>query len=89
MNLAYELIWHEGVLKDLKKLDKEVARKIVTKVKNYLIVDPLSLGKPLKGNFSGLYRYRIGDYRVIYSVNRQEVKINILAARHRKDVYKA
>lgn len=87
--MEYEVIWHESVLKDLKKLDKQVAKNIVAKVTGYLRLDPLSLGKPLKGNFSGLYRYRMVDYRVIYSINQREIVINILAARHRKDVYKA
>lgn len=86
--MVYSISWHDDVLKDLKKLDKAVARNIVNKVKEYLALNPLPLGKPLKGNFSGLYRYRIGNYRVIYSVNQGEIKITILAARHRKDVYK-
>lgn len=86
--MAYEAIWHEGALKDLKKLDKQVAKKIIDKVKEYLIKEPTILGKPLKGNFSGFYRYRIGDYRIIYTVNREEEKIRVLSAGHRKDIYR-
>jgi mRNA interferase RelE/StbE len=43
--------------------------------------------KPLKGDFAGYYRYRIGDYRVIYLVNDEtkEVLVNTIA--HRREVY--
>lgn len=86
--MAFEVIWHEDVLKDLKKLDKQVAKKIITKVKNYLLQNPEKLGKPLKGNFTGLYRYRIGDYRIIYSIERGLKLIRVLSAGHRKEIYK-
>jgi mRNA interferase RelE/StbE len=86
--LAYNVIWHEGTLKDLKKLNRTSAKKIVAKVKNYLIQDPVKLGTPLKGNLKGLYRYRIGEYRVIYVIDQAEKKIIILNVNHRKKIYK-
>ncbi len=86
--MAYKAIWHEGSLEDLKRFDRTIAKKIVEKVKNYLIQDPEKLGIPLKGNFKGLYRYRIGDYRVIYVIDQEEKKIIILKVNHRKKVYK-
>ncbi len=86
--MAYKAIWHEETLKDLKKLDRTTAKKIVAKVKNYLIQDPVKLGTPLKGNLKGLYRYRIGEYRVIYVIDQAEKKIIILNVNHRKKIYK-
>ncbi len=86
--MAYNAIWHEGTLKDLKKLNRTSAKKIVAKVKNYLIQDPVKLGTPLKGNLKGLYRYRIGEYRVIYVIDQAEKKIIILNVNHRKKIYK-
>lgn len=86
--LAYRLEWHEGVFKDLERLDKETARKIVERVKKYLTQDPLKIGKPLKGQFSGLWKYRYGDYRVIYILDLETETMRILKVRHRKDVYK-
>lgn len=86
--MAYKAIWHEETLKDLKKLDRTIAKKIVAKVKNYLIQDPAKLGTPLKGNLKGLYRYRIGEYRVIYVIDQAEKKIIILNVNHRKKIYK-
>jgi len=86
--LAYSIRWHEKVLKDLKALDRKNAGDIVKRVKAYLVKDPVSLGKPLKGIFHGLYRYRYGDYRVINAVNQPEREILILRIGHRKDVYR-
>ena len=86
--MAYEAIWHEGSLEDLERFDRTIAQKIVEKVKNYLTQDPERLGIPLKGNLKGLYRYRIGDYRVIYVIDQEEKKVMILKVNHRKKVYK-
>jgi mRNA interferase RelE/StbE len=49
--------------------------------------DPISLGKPLRGMFKGLYGYRFGDYRIIYAVDRVEKTVRILRMGHRKEVY--
>jgi len=86
--LAYKAIWHEETLKDLKKLNRTTAKKIVAKVKNYLIKDPIKLGTPLKGILKGLHRYRVGKYRVIYVIDQAEKKIIILNVNHRRKIYK-
>ena len=85
--MAYDVIWHEGSVEDLKKLDHETAKKIIDKVKNYLIQDPIKLGTHLKGSLKGLRRYRIGEYRVIYAIDHTEKKIIILNVNHRKRIY--
>jgi len=86
--LAYNVIWHEQALDDLKALDRKAAGKIVSRVKGYLSQDPEKLGKPLKGVLKGLYRYRIGDYRIMYSIDRGENQISILYVGRRKDIYR-
>jgi mRNA interferase RelE/StbE len=86
--LSYKVAWHEDALEDLRRLDKSRAREIVGKVDDHLSEDPLALGKPLKGIFRGLFRYRCGDYRVIYSIDRQEELLVVLTVGHRKDVYR-
>jgi mRNA interferase RelE/StbE len=80
--------WHENAVDDLRRLDKARAVEIVGKVDDYLSEDPLALGKPLKGIFRGLFRYRCGDYRVIYSIDRREEGLLVLTVGHRKDVYR-
>ena len=86
--MAYDLIWNEGVLKDLKALDHKTARALVEAIKGRLAGNPVNLGKPLKGVFKGLHRYRHGDYRVIYALDRADRKVVILHIRHRKDAYR-
>ena len=85
--MIYSIQWHEEAIKDLKDLDRNAQKKITSKVKDYLAKDPISLGKPLKGIFKGLYRYRYGSYRVIYAIDRSSVVILILRIGDRKDVY--
>ena len=85
--MIYSIQWHEEAIEDLKNIDRNAQKKITVKVKDYLAKDPISLGKPLKGIFKGLYRYRYGAYRVIYAIDRRSVVILILRVGDRKDVY--
>lgn len=71
-------------LKQMKALDKPVARQIVSKIRQYA-ADPKSLAnqvKHLKG--SGFLRLRVADYRVIFSEDGQVVAV--IAIGHRKDI---
>lgn len=86
--MIYSLIWHERALKDLKRIDKEKAWQIVDRMKTYVVNNPESVGKPLKGIFKGMFRYRLGDYRIIYTIDNTEKKIEVLVIDHRKQVYK-
>ena len=88
MSSGFNIIWHEDAIEDLKKLDQSVSGRIINKVKNYLIKNPEKLGKPLKGHFKGLLRYRVGDYRVIFVLDYETKKLIILAVNHRKNIYR-
>ena len=85
--MTYSIQWHEAAINDLKNIDRQTQKKMIARVKDYLSKDPLSLGKPLKGIFKGLYRYRYGSYRIIYAIDRGLVVILILRIGDRKDVY--
>ncbi len=86
--MSYKAKWNEGAVKDLKNIDKTQARMIISKVEGYLTKDPVGLGKPLKGLFKGLYRYRCGDFRIIYAIDRAQKMILIETIGDRKTVYK-
>ena len=73
-------------LRELKKLDKDVARRAFMLIEDIIAKDPYS-GKKLKGKYSGLYSYRFSDYRIIYETVQQKLLIVVLRIRHRKDVY--
>ncbi len=85
--MTYSIQWHEEAISDLQKIDRQKQKKIIARIKDYLSKDPTGLGKPLKGIFKGLYRYRYGSYRVIYAIDRESVIVLILRIADRKDVY--
>lgn len=86
--MAFSLIWHEKIFKDFESINAEDAERIKERIKKYLALNPEILGKPLKGMFKGLYSYRIGFYRVIYTIDRAENTIRILHVKHRKEAYR-
>lgn len=83
----YKVVYLDQVGEDLKEIDQSIARKILARIETYLARDPKGLGRPLKGEFRGYWRYRWGDYRVIYKISEREILIVILHIAHRKDVY--
>ena len=83
----YKVVYLDAVEEDLKKLDKSTVKKILARIETYLAQDPKELGKPLKGDFQGYWRYRWGDYRVIHKVSEREILILVLRISNRKDVY--
>ena len=85
--MVYKVAYLDSVEQDLKRLDKAIARKILNRIETYLACDPKELGKPLKGEFQGYWRYRWGDYRVIYKISEREILITVLRISNRKDVY--
>jgi mRNA interferase RelE/StbE len=85
-NKKYKVIWEKSAKKDFKHISYSEAEKIIKKTELALSEDPYQ-GKPLKADFKGLYRYRIGDYRVIYSIYEQIVTVTVLNVGHRKNIY--
>lgn len=85
--MAYKVAYLDSVGEDLKRVDKVTVKKILIRIETYLAQDPKGLGKPLKGEFQGYWRYRWGDYRVIYKIAEREILILVLRISNRKDVY--
>jgi len=83
--LAYNVVYKKSVHHDLKKLSKAEASRILDQIEQELTKKPESF-PVLKGQFAGLRKYRIGDYRIIYAL----VGTDILVLRigNRRDVYK-
>ena len=83
----YKLLFDEKVVKDLRKTDKTQQSKILSVIKLKLIENPY-VGKKLIGDLSPLYRYRVGNYRIIYDIVEKEVVVVVIKIKHRKDAYK-
>jgi len=74
----------------LRKLDKQVARRILDYLDGKIATldNPRSRGKALSGRLGELWRYRVGDYRVICEIQDNIMRILVVEAGHRKQVYK-
>ncbi|MDR3292538.1 MAG: type II toxin-antitoxin system RelE/ParE family toxin [Clostridiales bacterium] len=88
--MSYSILYSERALKNLKKLDKTTSRLIVAWIEKNLngCENPRAHGKGLTANLSGVWRYRIGDYRIIAEISESTVTILILQVGHRNDIYK-
>lgn len=84
--MAYNIVYKKSVHRDLKKLAKAEAKRILDRIDRELS-KKAELNPLLKGKFSGLRKYRVGDYRVIYALIDNDVLI--LRISNRRDVYKS
>lgn len=83
---SYKLEWKPSVHNDFKKINKYQISKILQKAQE-LSHNPYPPGfKKLKDS-SESYRIRVGDYRLIYQVDKKEKIITVQMVRHRKDIY--
>lgn len=89
--MAYKMIYKDSALEDLDNLEKSIAKRIVKKLDYYLkLKDPLKQSKKLKGFKVDTYRFRVGDYRVIFRIDEKTKKLVILVVlkiAHRKEIY--
>ncbi len=73
--------------KDLKSLDIRTQKRIIKKLKFYLNSnDPLAYSKKLADSEDGDYRWRIGNYRAVFDIKNDTIKL--LRVQHRREVYK-
>ncbi len=86
----FEIFLHPDVQKFYAKADQALAKKIARCLQQ-LEQTPRSHPniKALKGDYAGLYRYRLGDYRVIYSVEDEIVQVFVVAITHRSEAYES
>jgi len=83
--LSYKIAFKKSVTRDLKKIDKDLADRILKKIEDELPEKAESF-PVLTGKFSGLRKFRVGDYRVVYSI--MEDTALILRIRHRREAYR-
>ncbi len=81
----YKVVFTQRALKDLEKMDEETKNRIAKKLKEYS-EKPLKFARKLINPKIGTYRFRIGDYRVIFDNDKENIVI--LRLGHRKNIYK-
>jgi len=79
----------ERALKELRKLGKQAQRDILAYLDERVAGegDPRRFGKGLKADLSGLWRYRVGDYRIVCQIKDRELLVLVVVVGHRRDVY--
>lgn len=89
MSGAWRLELTPRALKQLKKLDKPVARRLLDELgKLESFEHPQEHCKALTGNYSGLWRYRAGSYRVILDIDQGALVLLALEVGHLSAVYR-
>jgi len=80
----------ERALKELKKLGRPAQADIIRYLDERIATtaDPRRFGKALRGDLAGLWRYRVGDYRVLCQINNRELIVLVIAIGHRKEIYR-
>jgi mRNA interferase RelE/StbE len=87
--LVWTIEFDSRAERDLKRLPKDTQRRIIQFLETRVASnpDPQSLAKPLKGALKNLWRFRVGDYRIIYQIHRQEIRIIVIGIGHRREIY--
>jgi mRNA interferase RelE/StbE len=83
----YRLAWRPSARKELNRLDRQVAARILRAV-GELTNDPRPPGVTRLTGIDGLWRIRVGDYRIVYEIQDGELIVHIVRVAHRSAVYR-
>ena len=88
--MAWQIEFVPAAAKELKKLGTAEAARIIATLEDRiaLLDDPRTLGSALTGDLGGLWRWRIGDYRVVARIEDERITILIVRVAHRRTVYR-
>lgn len=89
--MAWSIEFHDSAKKDLAKLDKQIAPGITGFLRERVapLDDPRSLGHALKGSvLAELWRYRVGDYRIICDIQDGALRILVITIGNRREFYR-
>jgi mRNA interferase RelE/StbE len=74
--------------KEIRKLDNKIRRRILDALHD-LGVDPLRSGVKKLTDSDDYYRYRVGDYRILFTIKGKQLVVRVVGVRHRGKAYKA
>ncbi len=84
--MSYKAIFTKSFIKSVKKLEKKTRERIINAIKE-ILENPYT-GIPLTGLLKGLWKKRIGKYRIIYKIYEKEEKVAFVDIGLRKSIYK-
>jgi mRNA interferase RelE/StbE len=83
--MAFDIVFSERAAREFRKLDKQVQQRIISKLKEYAGDENLKEAKRLTNPVLGTWRYRIGDWRIIFDL--EEKELQVLKVANRREVY--
>lgn len=88
--MAWRIEFVPAAAKELKKLGRAEAARIITTLETRIAAldDPRALGSALSGELGGLWRWRIGDYRVVARIEDERITILVVRVAHRREMYR-
>jgi mRNA interferase RelE/StbE len=88
--VSWAYSFNETARKQLKKLGRQAQLEILGYLDERIVSNesPRRFGKALKADLSGLWRYRLGDYRIICQIQDHELIVLVVTVGHRRQVYR-
>lgn len=83
--MSYKIFYHQDIQKDLSDLPQNIKERICKAIEDRLLKDPIKYSDALRKSLKGYRKLRIGDYRVIFKM--EEEDIIVLKIGHRKEIY--
>lgn len=87
------MTWRIEYARSAQKASRNLDHQIRQRIRRYLeervanLEDPRQLGKPLRGRFAELWRYRVGNHRVVCELRDEVLVVLVIRIGHRKEVY--
>jgi len=87
--LAWRIEFDEPAKKEFERLDRQVQIRIRRFLRERILPseDPRELGASLRGNLAGLWKYRVGDYRIVAEIREAEILVLVVRIGHRSKIY--
>ncbi len=88
--MAWRVEWEDEAVRELKKLDTRAKRAIVRFMRDKIATgeDPRRFGDPLRKDLTGFWKYRIGSYRVICSIEDKQIVVLVVRVGNTGNVYR-
>lgn len=87
--LAWRIEFDLDALADLKRLDREIQKRILRYLRERIATaeDPRQFGKPLRKELYGMWRYRLGDFRIVCQIRETILTVLVVRIAHRRKAY--
>ncbi len=84
----WKVRYKKSVKKDLQKASPEIRQLLRRAIEEKLMQDPAKFGTPLRRSLRGFLKLRVGDWRIIYAVERKQLIVYVIKIGHRREVYR-